>query len=571
MNVARRKAAIAPDSDGGGYETTKDKEQLGVETELDRGEIESALQCIRDAFDASGFPREFLEKYDQIECLSCHNGRETFVVREKASGRLFVAKCREPSAFQGASGSAILRTLHHQGLPAFADAFENERAACVVREYIEGTPLDRYAGEQALAEEEIIRLCVQLCDILAYLHEQSPPVIHRDVKPQNIIIRESGAPVLIDFDTARRYQSGAKADTEFFGTREYAPPEQYGFTQTDCRADIYALGVVLRFLCTGDTKEGEDNRATAFLRRIIRKCTAFSPDKRFHSVRAVRKALLAASLSRRVRRKRLLTAFLTATVFLCAGYALGRYTYLLAVPEKGVSFAEPLIESAVRVQLNKADGEIVTKDDLMAVRALYIFGSEVSGSETTFVNGFADRDRGARGGVVSLDDLAMMPNLEKIQIAYQALEDMSGLLTLQKLTSVSVMHTRVSDVSPLAHMMYLESANFYDTNVSDASALSGCPRLRRLDLGATPVSSPEQIGCCDTLESLSLKGTRLHTLRGVERFKRLKTLYAGNAEAPDWEELRHAPALETVYVDETMEASLSRRLEGSGLAILIEK
>ncbi len=72
-----------------------------------------------------------------------------------------------------------------------------------------------------------------MCDILNYLHSQNPPIIHRDIKPQNVIVDERGRVTLIDFGISRMYDAGARADTLCFGTRHYAAPEQYGFAQTD--------------------------------------------------------------------------------------------------------------------------------------------------------------------------------------------------------------------------------------------------------------------------------------------------------------------------------------------------
>ena len=117
-----------------------------------------------------------------------------------------------------------------------------------------------------------------------------PPVIHRDIKPQNIILSDDGLATLIDFGISRYYDKNARSDTVCFGTQEFAPPEQYGFSQTDCRADIFSLGVLLGWMLTGRTSDFviPDRR----LARIVKKCTAFSPKDRYSSVAAVRRALV---------------------------------------------------------------------------------------------------------------------------------------------------------------------------------------------------------------------------------------------------------------------------------------
>ena len=529
-----------------------------------------AIQNIQEQFATIDYPGGFLDHYDQMECLASRNGLETFLVRERSSDRLCIAKCYDRSVYTGATGSDILQSLHHEGLPAFLAEFHNQSMFCVIREYVNGTPLDLYIRDHPLEQAQIIRLCIRLCDILICLHEQTPPVIHRDIKPQNIIIRNNGMPVLIDFDAARIFKSDAAADTLFLGTRAYAPPEQYGFTQTDCRADIYSFGILLRFLFTGSTQETEDCAVPAPIQKIIAKCTAFSPKERFDSAQAVQKALLAVAKHRREQRVQLLTLAITVVICLCAGFALGRYTSLFASPAIGVTFEEPLIESAVRVQLDKEEGEPITEDELKDVRALYLFGEHVAKSADA-LEGFPQGRKGQRGSVRSLNDLAMMPHLEELVISYQEIEDISGVSVLKHLTSVDFKHNQIADLTPLANMQLLNSVCLYETNVSDATILDTCPRLQFLELGASLVTTPMKIGGYRTLEHLSLKNMQLDTLEGMERFVRLNTLDVSGTEAPDWEALRYAPTLKTVNADETLRSQLSGALADTGITLTIEE
>jgi serine/threonine protein kinase len=101
-----------------------------------------------------------------------------------------------------------------------------------------------------------------ICDSVTELHEAfDPPVIHRDLKPQNIILHD-GHVWLIDLSIAREFKAGATADTMYFGTREYSPPEQFGFGQTDTRSDVYALGKLLAYCTFGDATL-QDTRGNA--------------------------------------------------------------------------------------------------------------------------------------------------------------------------------------------------------------------------------------------------------------------------------------------------------------------
>ena len=244
-------------------------------------ESERLAAEIKEQFDEFGFPEEFLASFDQLECLAHHQNRETFIVRDKISGEICVAKCYSKSEYEIADSLDILTRLDHPGIPLPRGRFENDGMVCFVREYIEGTPLEDYAAERSLSREEVVDICVRLAEILSYLHRQDPPVIHRDIKPENVIIKEDGSVCLIDFDIARTFKDSGEQDTIFFGTKGYAPPEQYGFTQTDSRSDIYSFGVLLRYLLTNSVRANDKITVYRPLQRIIDRCTAFSPEKRY--------------------------------------------------------------------------------------------------------------------------------------------------------------------------------------------------------------------------------------------------------------------------------------------------
>ena len=252
------------------------------------------LQELLDLYNTSDYPEEFVSKYDMMECLSEQDGICTLLVQNKKSIS-YIAKCYDKSKWDINNRNYILNNLNHQGLPKHVETYENDTMTVSVREYINGMPLSQYSKENNLTKEQIVSICLELCDILSYLHHQDPPIIHRDIKPQNIIVRPDNSICLIDFDIARVYQHGLETDTRVFGTRDYAPPEQYGFSQTDSRADIYSLGILLRFLMTGSTKENNNITIYRPLDKIIEKCTNFAPKDRFSDISQVKKALLHAN------------------------------------------------------------------------------------------------------------------------------------------------------------------------------------------------------------------------------------------------------------------------------------
>ena len=263
-----------------------------VERMTDRA---TAVQEIESLFSQAGYPDDFLADFDQLECLAFHHGWETFLVREKATQQLYVAKCYDASLFQEKDSCSILTRLHHEGLPSFYGSYRNDSMFVIVRSYIEGVPLSDYARDRALSQADVVRICVKLADIIIFLHSLTPPVIHRDIKPENIIVTEDENIVLIDFDIARTFKISEETDTVFWGTKGYAPPEQYGFTQTDRRSDIYSFGVLLRFLLTDSIRENSKIRMYRPLRRVIDRCTAFAPESRYSDMNQVKRALLSAN------------------------------------------------------------------------------------------------------------------------------------------------------------------------------------------------------------------------------------------------------------------------------------
>ena len=125
---------------------------------------------------------------------------------------------------------------------------------------------------------------LQLCEAVSLLHSFS--IVHRDIKPANIIITQSGSLKLIDFDIARKIKPKKEKDTQILGTVDYASPEQYGFSQTDERSDIYSMGVVYNYMLTG--KIPQRKLAKGQVSEIILKCTSMAPWERYDNVRLLK-------------------------------------------------------------------------------------------------------------------------------------------------------------------------------------------------------------------------------------------------------------------------------------------
>ncbi len=521
------------------------------------------------------YPEGFLRDYEALECLAHSDAGETLLVKSRQSGKKYVAKCYSDKALlsQMTEGD-ILKKLNHPGLPRYAGEYQSGML-CVVREYVDGIPLDQYAAQNRLTEAQTVTLAISLCDILSYLHKQSPSVIHRDIKPQNLIIDKKGRLRLIDFGISRVYDKNAKEDTVCYGTKHFAPPEQYGFAQTDARADIFSLGVLLGWLLTGELELGRmlpkiKNRR---LLRTVKRCTAFAPEKRYASADKVRAALLNADGHRQKRAVRLVCALLSCAACLCIGFVLGRYTDVTPsfAQSPGVTFEEPLIEQAVRLALHKDAEEPLDEKDLLNVTELYIFGDQAAENEQGYdeLGQHMPLNDGVlnNGELSSLVDLAKLKNLRIMRIALENITDLAPLTGLDKLEKIDLRHNPVKDISPLAALPALRDLCLYETRVSDLSSLSSCTMLETVEVGKTKVSSMNAFQGIISLKSLFMTDTPLETLSGIESLSRLETLSLPAVTDGNLRPLLSLPRLKDVSLDPALSQAAQEQLKTAAFTI----
>ncbi len=241
----------------------------------------------------------------------------------------------------------LMKKLDHPTLPRIVDIIETKQTVYIVMDYIEGESLNKVLDAYgAQPQEAVIEWAKQLSNVLDYLHTQSPPVIYRDMKPANIMLKPDGTVRLIDFGIAREYKEGKEGDTEAIGTRGYAAPEQFGGRgQTDARTDIYSLGVTLYHLVTGKNPAEPpyeiypirhwDPSLSSGLEWLIQKCTQLNPGDRYQSCAEVTYVLenldkFEGAYQKKLRGK--VNAFLTCAILSvvlgigCAGFLIGANT-----------------------------------------------------------------------------------------------------------------------------------------------------------------------------------------------------------------------------------------------------
>ncbi len=189
----------------------------------------------------------------------------------------------------------ILKKLSHPHLPSIIDVIDCEDTFLIVMDYIEGRTLDYWLKKEgAQPQEKVVEWAKQVCDVLGYLHSRKPPIIYRDLKPSNIMLKPDGQIMIIDFGTAREFKERSIEDTACLGTQGYAAPEQYGgHGQTDARTDIYTLGATMYHLLTGHNPSLPpyemypirhwNASLSSGLEAIVLKCTQRNPADRYQS------------------------------------------------------------------------------------------------------------------------------------------------------------------------------------------------------------------------------------------------------------------------------------------------
>lgn len=188
----------------------------------------------------------------------------------------------------------LMKRLDHPAIPRIVDIVENSEAIYVVMDYVEGESLDKVLDKFGPQPQDVVLdWAKQLADALNYLHSQNPPIIYRDMKPANVMLKPEGTVKLIDFGTAREYKGTNIADTVVLGTPGYAAPEQYGKRETDGRTDIYCLGMTLHYLLTGQNPCDQDYEYFPVrhwnpeihegIERIIERCVRPDPADRFQN------------------------------------------------------------------------------------------------------------------------------------------------------------------------------------------------------------------------------------------------------------------------------------------------
>ncbi|GCF10334.1 serine/threonine protein kinase [Dictyobacter arantiisoli] len=181
-------------------------------------------------------------------------GNRLVAIKEMSQSTLSEQELSEATASFN-NEALLLASLTHPNLPRIYEQFTENGRSYLVMDFIDGETLEHrleHLQGAKLPLDKILDWMLQLCSVLEYLHSRQPPIIFRDLKPANIMFTPAGHVYLIDFGIARLFTPGKEKDTTALGSYGYAPPEQYGKSQTTTRADIYSLGATLHQLLSGE-------------------------------------------------------------------------------------------------------------------------------------------------------------------------------------------------------------------------------------------------------------------------------------------------------------------------------
>lgn len=221
----------------------------------------------------SDFVKQFInDKYKQIDIWKESDKSKIVLAYDESDRQVYVIKYLKNKDVPYQE----LKKIDDRILPRIYYIFDGDEEIILVEEYICGITLNELIEQKKyISDEEIQDILVQLCKGLKNLHQRD--IIHRDINLNNIMLTNDGVVKLVDFDTVRIFKYDQNFDTTYLGTKGFAPPEQYGFSQTDARTDIYALGMTIKKL------QPKSN----LLQKIIAKATQLDPENRYQYVEEI--------------------------------------------------------------------------------------------------------------------------------------------------------------------------------------------------------------------------------------------------------------------------------------------
>ncbi|MBQ4462904.1 MAG: protein kinase [Eubacterium sp.] len=474
--------------------------------------------------------------------------------------------------------AATLKELEKYGItaPRLIKTGEIQGYTYLIREYIEGQTLENYAGKKGnFSEGELLGIGIKLINIIKELHSVNPPIIHRDIKPGNIIVVKGTEDiqdvklVLIDYDTARVYKDDATSDTMLMGTKQTAAPEQFGFAQSDVRTDIYGFGKTMIYLACNAYDERK-LAYTSYSKKLIKlmiSCVSLDKKDRPASADTLHKELTnlyekwthtrmhGGTFFRRLflnkHSKVSIICFMAALVLISAGAVCIGYNIGISVDKNAGTPEQNQVHAASPAAIDattRADTAIRTDTTKEITSKLHKPDEEVDfgGSESmeTAVRTALSMNKGS----VTYKDLSKIKSLYAIgnmssdkATSYRYLDTYDNLLTdpehdthttidpldgdIEDLSLLSYMtslkkcylaHQNFSDITPILDLPITELA-IVDSPVDDLSGIDALTHLKELTIGRLPIENLDPIKGLKQLNFLTLNELDIESLAPVPK------------------------------------------------------
>ena len=535
-------------------------------------------------------PHEYTNSYNILSLISETSLHKSYLLEDKKQHFKLLLKTGEGEALKLLSTEAEMgeRVVEALGVDKgrVLSYKEIDGTGYLLRHYIEGMNLKEYFERRVvLTAEEIYDVMHILCHKISILHKLNPPVIHRDIKPENIIIYAKEGHVidvhLIDFGTARSFDEKKQYDTIFVGTRQTAAPEQYGFSQTNERTDIYGLGKVLCYMLTGGFAV-EDLKGIGYGRlhhmhlsmteyrnmcRVVERSTEIDPTKRFQSVDQFENACSRVNMYQKfghIIANALAICLLVGIAFIIGYGAGGRKTDSKGIRNDNmIQYMNENSESAAYDDIEHDDGEAektaVNKDNSSDYAEndnntdMDIESDKESSSGKTDINtGLSLKSNGEvdfgsellyeaakktfpKGTLITPDELAKIRSIRVVSGRTFGFEyEIWGYGT-------SVFAKTLSD-----EQMQFDSSNLGD--ISDLSAVAYMDNLEELYLGNQMIEDISALKGCKA-KTLLLNGNNIKDFSVLSTMPNLEVLYIGNNPISDLSFLKGCKKLRMLNID----------------------
>lgn len=498
---------------------------------------------------------------DNFEILSTvREGKavSSYIVYDKACGRKVLLKKGDAELIE--NEGRLMSAAQCDGVPAVFLCIEYEGESCLLREYVRGQTLREIIEAGGCeTEREAAEILIKLLNVLSVLHSLDPPIVHRDIKAENIILTPEGKLYLIDFGIAREHSGTAPHDTVIMGTPASAPPEQFGFSETDPRSDIYSAGVLLKELCP---KSAVNSSHAAKLAAIAEKSTAFSPDMRYDSAGA-----MSEELSRIFKKppnvSKAIAAAAVALIIAAAGFFAGQCSNKVPTADPQ-GLAETESTAAVTTSAGETSAAISEKiaaepPEEISPDSIYVFRD--SGIENEVL-----RQTGKQKGTVTYADLERISTISLVGelpvdlfdisvnsdgitldgvILWQkgSIERLDDLADMKNLRFLMLANQNITNISPLENLS-LQQLCLHGNNIIDLSPLSGQTELERLYISENPVMDISPLAGLQSLEFINVGGTNIDTLFPLDQLPRLHGLELYSAPR-----LMNMHALDSMHLD----------------------